>query len=285
MVSNLGEKFKYSKKYEYMNKMSKTSKYYTQKDGGYLDMRTKLFNYLQTLDCIHFGNIAKATGLKQTTVSTWYFKWIEQGLLKPLPKCSWAAPKPKKKTPEEIHQILRNRGLKQAPLLRAVKFWKHGELIPRMEKFAKKNLKEIEDKQYKIDISLKNFCKTWLKPKKLKHIVKNFNREAFERGRATLRNKYLSGELKIWCEGKKRPEFTGSNNPNFKGYPRKKKMREIGQSKHIHRTIAKRKYGFLLEGYDVHHIDENPLNNNPNNLILISREAHTKWHQIQNRTT
>ena len=37
--------------------------------------------------------------------------------------------------------------------------------------------------------------------------------------------------------------------------------------------------GKISKGFIIHHIDKNRKNNNPNNLIVISREEHFKLHQ------
>lgn len=41
----------------------------------------------------------------------------------------------------------------------------------------------------------------------------------------------------------------------------------------------------IPKGFNVHHIDKNPLNNNPNNLALLTSEAHTRLHQLERATT
>ncbi len=45
-----------------------------------------------------------------------------------------------------------------------------------------------------------------------------------------------------------------------------------------HREEAARKYGDLPEGFVVHHIDGNKLNNRWSNLILIHRKDHFRIH-------
>lgn len=41
----------------------------------------------------------------------------------------------------------------------------------------------------------------------------------------------------------------------------------------------------IPKGFNVHHIDHNPLNNNINNLALLTSEAHTRIHQLERATT
>jgi hypothetical protein len=45
-----------------------------------------------------------------------------------------------------------------------------------------------------------------------------------------------------------------------------------------YRQIYIENYGDIPEGYHIHHIDGNPLNNDPKNLIAISAEEHAKIH-------
>ena len=52
------------------------------------------------------------------------------------------------------------------------------------------------------------------------------------------------------------------------------KVKSIG----LHCLIYQICVGEIPVGYCVHHIDNNPLNNNPNNLTVISREEHMSLH-------
>jgi hypothetical protein len=49
----------------------------------------------------------------------------------------------------------------------------------------------------------------------------------------------------------------------------------------FHRILWEEKYGEIPEGYVVHHIDGNKINNDMNNLRLLSVEEHTKLHWSQ----
>jgi hypothetical protein len=54
--------------------------------------------------------------------------------------------------------------------------------------------------------------------------------------------------------------------------------------KHLHVVIAEWKIGRkLLEDESVHHDDENKLNNDPNNLIIMTKSEHARHHAIKNR--
>ncbi len=47
----------------------------------------------------------------------------------------------------------------------------------------------------------------------------------------------------------------------------------------VHRKIAEEKIGRkLLPGEEVHHIDGNHFNNDPNNIIILSKSEHAKIH-------
>lgn len=69
------------------------------------------------------------------------------------------------------------------------------------------------------------------------------------------------------------------NNPQKRGYIRDTNGKEF------HRTIAEEKLGRkLIKGVEVvHHIDLNKLNNNPNNLIVLTKSEHTTLHQQLNK--
>lgn len=47
-----------------------------------------------------------------------------------------------------------------------------------------------------------------------------------------------------------------------------------------HKLIAEYNYGVHSQNYEVHHIDHNPKNNNPKNLIYIDRQDHANYHSI-----
>lgn len=47
---------------------------------------------------------------------------------------------------------------------------------------------------------------------------------------------------------------------------------------YLHRDIYTAHYGPIPQGWHVHHIDHNPLNNDPSNLAAISAEDHLKHH-------
>lgn len=50
------------------------------------------------------------------------------------------------------------------------------------------------------------------------------------------------------------------------------------QNLRLHRFIYELFIGEIPEGYVVHHIDENPLNNNPSNLIAMPEKDHLRFH-------
>lgn len=51
-------------------------------------------------------------------------------------------------------------------------------------------------------------------------------------------------------------------------------------NKWVHREIYEMNFGKILPYYEVHHIDKNPLNNDPNNLISIPKEFHEELHYL-----
>lgn len=91
----------------------------------------------------------------------------------------------------------------------------------------------------------------------------------------------------------------GENNPNFKGITIEDNKYELIYSPHHpfrdykkrvrkHRLILEKylseKYNmviYILPYFDVHHIDGNPSNNDPNNLIAIPRRIHASIHFLK----
>lgn len=49
----------------------------------------------------------------------------------------------------------------------------------------------------------------------------------------------------------------------------------------VHCIMAHTYYGYKL-GYDVHHLDENPLNNALSNLVYLTHAEHARLHKIGN---
>lgn len=49
----------------------------------------------------------------------------------------------------------------------------------------------------------------------------------------------------------------------------------------IYRKIYEQNYGPIPDGYDIHHKDGNPYNNDPNNLIALTPEEHYELHLRQ----
>lgn len=53
---------------------------------------------------------------------------------------------------------------------------------------------------------------------------------------------------------------------------------DLGRPDYLHRVIWQDNNGPIPEGFDVHHIDENPENNEPTNLEALSRQDHRMLH-------
>lgn len=49
----------------------------------------------------------------------------------------------------------------------------------------------------------------------------------------------------------------------------------------LHRHIWQKQNGPIPKGYDIHHIDKNPLNNSLDNLVLLSHGDHRSLHQTK----
>ena len=52
----------------------------------------------------------------------------------------------------------------------------------------------------------------------------------------------------------------------------------FGKRKMEHRKVYEDNFGKIPEGFDIHHQDGNKLNNNLNNLHLMTKSEHTKLH-------
>lgn len=51
----------------------------------------------------------------------------------------------------------------------------------------------------------------------------------------------------------------------------------------LHRVVAENKIGRLLnDNEDVHHVDENKMNNHPDNLEVLTKAEHTRLHMKKN---
>ena len=57
----------------------------------------------------------------------------------------------------------------------------------------------------------------------------------------------------------------------------KRKKKE--NARRVARYRWKRAFGAIPSGYEIHHIDGNPQNNNIDNLRCLSKKAHLKIHQ------
>ena len=52
---------------------------------------------------------------------------------------------------------------------------------------------------------------------------------------------------------------------------------------YVHMLVADKKYGNIPEGYTVHHIDRNRLNNDPSNLMILPMSDHTTLHEYMKK--
>lgn len=119
-----------------------------------------------------------------------------------------------------------------------------------------------------------------------------------EFGEEALKNR-SSNLLRNQKMGKNNPMYNkcGNAHHNFKGacsdhkgyltVVKPKWWTGTNKSKRIfeHHLVACNKYGLthIPREYTVHHLDENPTNNDPNNLLLIEKSAHMKLHAILRR--
>lgn len=99
---------------------------------------------------------------------------------------------------------------------------------------------------------------------------------------------------KIAAKTRRKHDFSGENNPNWKGgvkitrgykyiyspnHPNKDSRNYVAE----HRLVMEKELGRYLDGKEeIHHLDGNRLNNSVDNLVLCkdSSEHHSKYHDI-----
>ncbi|UYL86055.1 HNH endonuclease [Acinetobacter phage vB_AbaM_BP10] len=59
-----------------------------------------------------------------------------------------------------------------------------------------------------------------------------------------------------------------------------KRIGRDGKVVYLHREIYESNFGKIPKGYHIHHIDENPLNNDISNLACISAKEHRDHHKL-----
>lgn len=88
-----------------------------------------------------------------------------------------------------------------------------------------------------------------------------------------------SGSFKqghIGLRGEKAPNWRGGLSLMRNGYMQ---IRVDGQRHYLHRYLMEQKLGRKLKTTaQVHHIDHDPLNNDLDNLMVLSPQAHAKYH-------
>lgn len=139
---------------------------------------------------------------------------------------------------------------------------------------------------FKPKIFTNKYCsiKCYWKDKKGKPSVANWSEES----RSKLSKKYLgSGNPMFgktaWSKGKKRPEISGENHPNYKGGWVQSGYRYLcieGEQTPEHKHIMEKHLGRKLDEQEVvHHINENKLDNRLENLMVMTRAEHMIHHK------
>lgn len=75
----------------------------------------------------------------------------------------------------------------------------------------------------------------------------------------------------------------GNASMDSTGYYKITTQKEGNFEKYLHRLIYEEHYGKIPDGYVVHHKNHNKLDNDPNNLELMSRAEHTVLHSKGNK--
>lgn len=124
--------------------------------------------------------------------------------------------------------------------------------------------------------------------------------ETVEKQSKTMKRRYETGELSVWCEGKKLSEehrkklseakrdvYVGKKHPNWKGGKRKDERGYIRvwieprKWKYEHKIVMEKHLGRKLKKHEVvHHINKDTSDNRIENLMLFpNNTAHIKYHR------
>ena len=153
----------------------------------------------------------------------------------------------------------------------------------------------------KLKLSKPTILKTLKKYNISRRSISEAGKKLFEKGyQHPMLGKHHSINTKQKMQGK-RPNMvpwnkglTKKDNPNIKG-GRISKGPFIGKDgymyiwnegklKRYHRYLWEQIYGKISKGYDLHHVDGDKLNNNLQNLELLSKSEHTKRHWQEKKT-
>lgn len=107
----------------------------------------------------------------------------------------------------------------------------------------------------------------------------------------------MSNRRPQWPEGERvgRAEVVVYRGITFRRYPEaldftnRNYFRPAGADRrngvaNLHQEIYRDAYGPVPEGHEIHHVDHNPLNNHPENLVAFSREDHHNHHAVDEAT-
>lgn len=64
-------------------------------------------------------------------------------------------------------------------------------------------------------------------------------------------------------------------------YERSEKIEGRKRSYALHREVYRAEHGSIPAGMDVHHVDEDKTNNEPANLVALTRSEHRKLHEVE----
>lgn len=84
----------------------------------------------------------------------------------------------------------------------------------------------------------------------------------------------MSGFEEVIWEGRTYRRWPGHENRSQRVYF----MATTAPREYLHRAVYAAKVGPIPAGWHVHHVDHDPLNNDPSNLVAISPEEHAEHH-------
>ena len=125
-------------------------------------------------------------------------------------------------------------------------------------------------------------------------IGRKLSSESIAKMREIIKQRYKEGRT-VWNKGltKETSEGVKKNSEARYGYSQEgwneygyKVMSIRGKRilEHHYVWMNANRFWYIPEGYVVHHVDQDKLNNNPNNLVLLTRAQHTDVHHALGST-
>ena len=82
-----------------------------------------------------------------------------------------------------------------------------------------------------------------------------------------------------WRQHKDTSGEYGNPKPDHRMKARYRYAKVNGRTEYVHRLVWAATYGLIPEGYHIHHLDGNGLNNDLSNLVAVPPTEHVRYHQ------